>query len=374
VRARIVAAGEDYREEKRSWSTRTDAEGRFEWNSAPPSQTNYQIAASGYRLLNQALLPNGVEHRVFLERKVEPKPWRVGGRVQDANSRRPIQQFEVWVATTVGPLEPARGPRSIGFAAQLKTTGTNGGFSFLALDSYAGPVDKLDLEIRSEGYLPANKTISGPLTNRVWLGFDLESAPAISGTVQLPDGRPATGAVVMLAGGTLEKRGHMHLPRQFDLQLSSAAHTDTDEQGRFSLPAKSMVGILLAAHRDGYAELDLQKSASSPGIRLQPWGEIKGTLRSGSLPAPGRTVTVGNDYDGQKDPSPYLLALTAMTDAEGAFVFDGVPPGDWRIEPHHERVRVRAGETTQIVLGGGGVKLVGPGGVEESDSNRRRAR
>jgi RNA polymerase sigma factor (sigma-70 family) len=358
VRARIVASGQDYQNGKRYWSTRTDAEGRFQWLSAPPSQTNYEISASGYKGLNQELLPNGIEQTVILQRIPRPKHWRVAGRVLEANSHKPVQQFQVWVAATLGPHGPSGFPNSVGLGARLTTTGTSGSFALLAPE-YADPMENLELEVRSEGYLAAKRTIPGPITNEVWLNMDLEPTSTLSGTVQLPDGRAATGAVVMLSEPITGHMGSMVLPSQIDLQSSSAAHTETDAEGRFSLPAESMSGTLLAAHKEGYAELDLKTSVTYRAIRLHPWGRIVGTLRLGSQPAQNKALLLGNDYDSKVNSDPFLLARTATTDAEGRFVMEGVPPGEWRIEPHHARVRVRAGETTQVVFGGGGARLVG---------------
>src|SRR5206468_1263241 len=124
----------------------------------------------------------------------------------------------------------------------------NGGFSFLQLESYAEPVERLELEVRSDGYLPAKQTIPGPVTNRVWLNLNLELAPSLCGKVQLPDGRAATGAVVIISQPP-ERKASMQLPGQYNHQLSTASHAETDEQGRFSLPTRSMVGNLLAANQ-----------------------------------------------------------------------------------------------------------------------------
>jgi hypothetical protein len=68
---------------------------------------------------------------------------------------------------------------------------------------------------------------------------------------------------------------------------------------------------------------------------------------------------LGNDYDDLDKPNPFLLARTTITDAEGHFAMEAVPPGDWRFEPHHLRICVRAGETTKIQAGGGGLRVGG---------------
>jgi hypothetical protein len=101
--------------------------------------------------------------------------------------------------------------------------------------------------------------------------------------------------------------GYMQLPGQFDLQLSSAPHTQTDDQGRFAITAKSMAGMLLAASPDGFVQLDLESSTPFPVLRLEPWGRVMGTLRVGSQPGANRGVTLGNDYDNLDKPHPFLF-------------------------------------------------------------------
>jgi RNA polymerase sigma factor (sigma-70 family) len=358
-RAHISASGESYDNGNRYWRTTSDAEGRFQWLSAPPTQTNYQISAWGYKTVDPVLIPNGIEQKVILQRHPRAKACRVSGRVLEANSRKPIEQFQVWVAAILGTHYPSGYPNSVGLAPELRTTGTNGEFSFPVLDSYEDPVERLEVEIKAGGYLPATSAIPGPLTNRVWLNVDLDPIPTLAGTIELPDGRAATGAVVMLAQRAQGSMGYMQLPGQFDLQLSSAPHTQTDDQGRFAITAKSMAGMLLAASPDGFVQLDLESSTPFPVLRLEPWGRVMGTLRVGSQPGANRGVTLGNDYDNLDKPHPFLLTRTATTDAEGHFVMETVPPGEWRLEPHHARVHVRAGETADVQLGGGGLRVVG---------------
>ncbi len=357
VGARVFSERGEEHGLSQNWSTRTEADGRFRWLSAPPSLVNCRFSAAGYKTRVQELIPNGLEQEVTLEPGMERSSCRVAGRVLESRSRKPVDQFEVWT-TTLGPHGPSGFPTPVGLGAELRT-GTNGSFSFLMRDAYVDPVENVVIEVRAQGYLPAQRTFAGPITNRVRLSLDLEPAPLLEGTVQLPDGAPAPGTVVMLADRKAGAIGYMELPAQFNPRLSTAAHTETDEQGRFVLPAKSMSGILLAASLAGYAEIVLQKGATRPVLRLQPWGKIAGTLRIGDHGATNRPITIGNDYEDDESPNAFLLGLTAVTDMHGGFAIEGVPPGEWRIEPHHQRVRVLSGETTHVELGGGGVRLTG---------------
>jgi Carboxypeptidase regulatory-like domain len=58
--ASVFARGGDFDQNRFEWSTLTDAQGRFEWLSAPPSQNHYSINAPGYRSVNKLeLAPDG---------------------------------------------------------------------------------------------------------------------------------------------------------------------------------------------------------------------------------------------------------------------------------------------------------------------------
>ena len=51
------------------WSTTTDADGRFEWMSAPSEPTLFWFEADGYKVRREVLLtPDGTEHEIKLER------------------------------------------------------------------------------------------------------------------------------------------------------------------------------------------------------------------------------------------------------------------------------------------------------------------
>ena len=359
VHARVCATGESYDQGKHNWRTTSDATGRFEWLSAPPSQTNYEISAWGYTTVNRALVPNGVEQQIILQHQSTSKNWRVAGRVLETNSGKPIEQFQVWVGTVLATPLSSGYQTSVGLAPELRTTGINGRFSFLEVPRYVDRIERLELEVRADGYLTAKTSIPGPLTNQVWLKMELEPSPDLVGTIALADGHAATGVVVLHADRAHTRRGYMQLPGQFDLQLSSAPYTQTDDQGRFVLPSKSMSGILLAVCAQGFAQVDLAGSTRLPIIHLQPWGRLIGTLRVGTQPAANRAIQLGNDYEEPGQPQPFLLARTASTDLRGRFVFEAVPPGVWRLEPHHVQVHVQAGETTEVQLGGGGLRVIG---------------
>ena len=106
---------------------------------------------------------------------------------------------------------------------------------------------------------------------------------------------------------------------------------------------------------------------------LKPWGAIEGTLLVGSEPAANLSLNVGfnEEFSGN---GAWSFDYNTKTDAKGKFKFTQVPPGVHQVQrlikfskgktgvigfSHGETVTVRAGETTQVVLGGKGIAVVG---------------
>jgi RNA polymerase sigma factor (sigma-70 family) len=58
-------------ERKFDWTTHTDANGVFEWDSAPAEKTDYWFEADGYEIIrDMAFVADGSEHEIVLKRKV----------------------------------------------------------------------------------------------------------------------------------------------------------------------------------------------------------------------------------------------------------------------------------------------------------------
>ncbi|HEY5912251.1 MAG TPA: sigma-70 family RNA polymerase sigma factor [Verrucomicrobiae bacterium] len=364
-RATVLPVSGDYASDRFHWSTITDAQGRFAWLSAPALPLRYGIWGSGYDYLQVDLPADGAEHIVTLRKTVRLPPVRISGRVADLHSGQLIPEFQVWTAVTLRRGSPSGFATYAGLARKLTTTGENGCFAFLAPTYYADPIEKLDLEVRASGYSPARQTLAGPLTNASLIGFELAPLGGLAGVVQLPDGEPAPGAVVVACAlddgfsGSRQPspRVYITLPGEFDLRFSSANRSETDSNGAFTLKTKPLTGMLFVAHRLGYAEVPLDRLPPSSVIKLGPWGSVSGTLRVGKSLGTNRTVFLCNR---PADRTQFVsLALTATTDEAAHFSIEGVPPGDWRLLPHGIGIRVTSGERTDVTVGGGGLRIVG---------------
>jgi RNA polymerase sigma factor (sigma-70 family) len=349
------------------WRTFTDAQGRFEWTSAPPKPEFYVIAASGYQAMREIkLAPDGTGHPITLH--TNPGPILIFGTALDATTEKPLDHFEVWMSFIekiyTGYSEPMDSPRP----ARLRAIGENGRFWFTNNDPFVG----YTLEVRADGYCPVEKNGRGSLTNDSNFQFRLERGSPVQGTVCLADGAPVAGAIVMLVAR--HKGVYMKLPGQFDLTLSGASHVETDAQGRFAFPPTKDAKNILASSPEGFASITPKELSSSPKVTLQPWGCVMGILKVGNQSAAHETVDLSY-IPPMGEPVDYSLFLETTTDDQGRFSFQGVPPWDLQIAHRlsfHQsspmgiipqnlqtQIKVVAGQTNFVALGGTGRQVIG---------------
>ena len=385
VHAHLDIVGGGFEQNEIGWLT-TDDEGRFSWLSVPPSHERYSVSASGYaRATNLVLAPDGTEHIIKLRKVAKPRRFRISGSVIDRATRDPISAFEVWVAPTLRHVRSGL-PVEYPLGKTLFTTGNNGKFFFLEPKAYSAPVVSYSVEIEADGYRSATLTASGPLTNGdCQLNFRLEAAPTVYATVQMPDGQPAVGAMVLLCGND-EDIAYMRRPAQLDLTISKGSRAKTDIKGAFILTVTRPATTACIAHPGGYAQLPLEELTASRAVRLQAWGRITGSLKVGSRVGANERIWLNNSPSSK--PGPLNAGLTTTADADGRFTIEGLPPGRWelshqpkpavpraggpvRADPVSQlravaiplsqkmEVSVKPGVTTQVALGGAGRKVVG---------------
>ncbi len=354
-----VLAAENSEMDRFENSATTGSAGRFEWRSAPGGKRLYDVHARGFKSrLAETLVADGTEQTIALQRAITTKPARISGMVLDAASKKPIEDFEVWSAVSYHQRFSSGFSQSVVLSPELKTTGTNGWFAFLLSDR-GREIESSDIEIRAEGYLPATQRVRAPFASaQSALKIALEPVPRFCAVVKLPDGTPAVGAAVLMCTEAANDLAYMRLPGEFDLALSRGSHTETDARGEFKLPRPASSGTLFVAHKLGYAEVKVSRTADLPAIIIQPSSQVRGTLRLGNRPAANRTVSLQNLVCTGSRPI-LQVHLAGITDRQGNFVIQGVPPGEWKVWPHGACVQVRAGETAHVSLGGPGYRVVG---------------
>jgi len=130
------------------WSAITDSEGRFQWDSAPSGEHPYLITADGYCLRSEpALLADGSEQTITL-RKTNGKT-DVDGRVTDAATHAPVEQFTITVYITTDQ----------GTTHAEKAVSSPTGDYLVEVDQ---KVTSFSLEFHQPGYLPASTEPKSP--------------------------------------------------------------------------------------------------------------------------------------------------------------------------------------------------------------------
>ena len=250
--------------------------------------------------------------------------------------------------------------------------GKDGKFSFSLSPPWS--FEAYQVQIQKDGYIPIASTNLLLKAGRQSLDLKMSKGSGPAGIVVLPSGEPASNATVFLYEA---KAGvYMAKPGEFREDVTRAAHVQTDAAGRFSFAPKLQARGLIAIQDQGYAELPLKDFGGT--LTLQPWGRVEGKLTIGGRAGANETISLGNMYyrygdNGRSFPA-LSLWLEATTDAQGAFVFEKVPPGECRISHRLARpgsrggriydtqglpVIVSAGAATRVEVGGAGRPILG---------------
>jgi protocatechuate 3,4-dioxygenase beta subunit len=366
---------------KVEWQTFVDANGRFEWDSAPAEPLLYSIQVDGFqRLYALPLQADGSDHKLVLTPAQSGKDTiQISGTAVEAYTGVPLDTFKVLVS---------RVQTDWASPFRFETDGKEGQFSF------SPRVVELDTNyqvlVEKDGYLPVITNLCAKDGNQT-LDFQLQKGSGPVGFVRLPNGEPAANAGVYLctsrggvylgAGGRVEQQGLN--PTSYSAQ--------TDPAGQFKLPAAVAPQGLVVVHDKGVAQLPVSAfaSASNISITLQPWGRVEGALALDGQPVADQTIVAYNP-DKQFDDLGHAFSLLsfrvqAKTDSAGRFSLEKVPPGNCIIflqqssprEPHRTyvsyalRTMVSAGEVANVTLGGGGRLVLGmaqlTGATNDSD-------
>ncbi|HET6427530.1 MAG TPA: carboxypeptidase-like regulatory domain-containing protein, partial [Phycisphaerae bacterium] len=338
------------------WWAQTDAHGRFAWTDAPDATVSFSFAKEGYRSRygsenGPKLAPSDDEHSIVLR----PSP-RVRGKVVDGRTGKPIEAFNVF-------LGPSRGPTSPDLVSGTKFPGKGGSFEVSLAGSAAG---SYRVRVEAVGYEKAVSDQFDCGDGDVSVGT-LRLVPArmsrVAGVVRTPDGQPAEGALVSIAG--LNKPVYVG-DGEILRNMNSPTPIRTDGAGRFSLPWRDE-SALVVTHAGGYAEIPAAELEADNEITLKGWARVEGTLKIADRPGVSQTIELSWPFRSEGVHYHYQ----AVTDGQGRFRFDHVPPGDVRISryvkisrttlsnSHHRYLALAPGATARVQLGGTGRPVVG---------------
>jgi len=342
------------------WKTVTDGAGRFMWDAAPPRESLLFFCKSGFMSVSRTVSPGDEELTAVLQKTI-----LVSGNVINSSTGEPVKAFQIELQTAVGNTsfsEYAR--RGENFADGLYS---------LALEREG---EQYRIKAHAEGYVESDFTLL-PEPQDGLISCDISLRPlsvtpagAIKGTVYLSDGSPAGGAmVVAVQVGRLAAFEDGKLVEGTNPSVPSAV---ADAQGMFELSGVTSPYLLIATHEKGFASEPGEAFASRARLDMVEYARIRGQVTANGRPAANLVVgsTRSESSAGMPDLTTFLgwyWRQTSVTDAEGKFVFDKVPPGrhsvaiansDGNGSRYSKTVTVAAGETADISMGNKGGRPV----------------
>jgi peroxiredoxin len=290
----------------------------------------------------------------------------ITGTVTDAETGAPLKSFYIIEGLVDGY------PGSIQWFMARQTEGKNGTFDLLLNKGQTAPAIMVD----AKGYIPQSSgAIMGKETN---LTFALKKGAGPTGVVLKPDGTPAVGAKVYLSdmrNGVYVQDSDMEVQEQI---FRETRRTKTDEEGRFSFPPRIEDYAVLVLQDEGFAQVTVDELRRAPEVKLKPWAKVEGRLMIGARPGTNESVRlwlapVPYQHHPRSFP-PLNLHLQTLTDGEGQFTFERVPPinvqvyhspdvtdGKTGITPMSQTTSfaLQPGETKTLTLGGRGRPITG---------------
>lgn len=332
------------------WSTTTDSDGHFLWDSTPAGPHPYLLSADGYNVRSEpALVADDAEKIIILHKSSGNIV--LDGKVTDAASRAPVEKFTVLARIS-----------SEGGVTNLQQDVTNAAGDYtVAIDQRAGA---FTLEFRAPGCLPARTETKSPGDGDQRVDIQLEKGRGVAGIVVLADGSPAAGTDLALCtetdGAVI---GSRHIQGFYQTNVTTAG-----ADGSFVFPPLAGGHAIYAAGPLGFAQLDLTDARPPYRLALLPWGVIEGTAMTGGKPLAGAQMALQgpppNPVEAGLAMSP--MEFTAKTDERGRFVISNVPPVEVRLGrvingffQNAQYVFVKGDGPTQVQYGGTGSLLAG---------------
>ncbi|HLP78299.1 MAG TPA: carboxypeptidase-like regulatory domain-containing protein, partial [Candidatus Paceibacterota bacterium] len=328
------------------WGGATDSDGRIEWDSAPQDELNIYVGKQGFfNSRDNMITADGQEHIIKLHPQIT-----VAGLVTDANTGKPILAFKA-----------IPGEQRLGLV-----NGKDGQYE-LKLDEFRSP---LVVNFEADGYAPVTSEPLNPKSGQTQVRNvvlrKLTAQNSIHGYVLLPDGSPAANCEVALCAGD---KGVM-LGRGKFVWRERSNLVKTDTQGHFAFQFHTAPKVVVAIHEQGLCQLRVNEQSQSVQLQLRPWARIEGVLKLRNGQNADRMIVLGDIPSGYNRARLGLdiNAFMTKTDADGRFVFEQVPAGDFDLYlnrgmgipfDHQTPVHVEGGETLHPQIGGGGILLKG---------------
>lgn len=292
-----------------------DENGVWEWNEAPVDEFKADIGRPGGMGLGEQPLIARAEEYVF----VCPPELVVVGRVVDAETKQPIEKFQVLPGVRSNPQHMNWVPHEI-FDAK------DGVFEYRETHDYFAHL----LKIQARGYLPVESRDIKSNEGRVEVTFELKRGADIDMRVMTPAGLPAKGAKVALGipGAQITvKNGDI------DDGSTYAQRTEVNAAGRFRFPSQSTAYQLIITHESGFAHFRSDQTQRSDLVRLTAWASAEGTFRVAKKPVGGVQLYLNSgEVHSYGDGVPNIFtSYETVTNQDGSFRFGRVFPGAGRV-------------------------------------------
>jgi RNA polymerase sigma factor (sigma-70 family) len=301
----------------------SDNQGLVEWDSAPDTNLEFNIFATGHSSGRFHARPDGTDHVFTLAPPFNPLT--ISGSVLDAVSGKAIPSFRIitgWPVTnaTTGGVT---GRWSEFNQDWLRFQG--GVFRYKVDHPLNTPNRSYILKFEADGYAPFVSRPVGVLETNTNFQVAMQPAPIASVTVTTPDGQPAAQAEV----GFVSPHSNLMLtPGGFRQEMLSVGRLiAADNSGHFTWTVDPDVSEIIIAHPRGFAQLSAGELTNEPAIKLQSWGRIEGTLITGGQPAAHRLLHLEFGPEDRYSIRFDLNRFGAETDDAGRFSFPQVPPG-----------------------------------------------
>lgn len=340
------------------WQSKSDSDGRFQWDNAPADEVEFDVDKSGkMRISRVELIASDKEHEIVMGQQLV-----VSGTVVDADSNEPITDFSICQGIQWEDKRLHWNCRE----SDMQDFG-NGQYKITFGYPYPGHL----IRVEADGYAPAKSRVFTDDEGSVEFDFRLEKAKAQKGFVYDPNGEPVKDAEIHFV--TANKWEHFengkpqNTPSQREMLI-------TDEIGRFDFSDifTDVSFKVLVMHEKGFAEVNDTDFNNDPNVQLKKWAIIEGYVYSGSGVLPNANVMC-NNYDVQRDKSniKYYYASKVTADANGYFIADRVIPGNVSVSRYlqtddgrawyssSENVIAKSGKTEFLEIGGGGRTVTG---------------
>ena len=356
------------------WSAKSDAQGRFAWENAPTQQVKISASMKGYYSTNLIFKADSEkEHEFVLYPELV-----VTGKVYDAITEEPINNFKV-----IPGYKWSQDNRSLSYQDFPGSTWVkkfnDGKYDFTINRGF-----EAGLKVAAEGYVPSESRTLYPDEERAEIDFYLETMDAkTKGVVYDLDGNPVEGAKV-----------YVSRPNRWLMFENLRDNNDqtkpvvTDKDGEFSFLPEDENYVIIVLHDDkGFGEVYSEDFQKSQDIYLSKWGMVEGEAYIGSKPAANAEIVVSFYKNHDPEHANYNFSHKFRTDAEGKFSAKQILPAgvtDGRLQIYRavkkndrstssvdsKTIEVLSGETTYVVLGGGGRTVIGkmlkPAGYSEA--------